>query len=89
MNVLLAHGAHPDAVDDSGRTALHLACEKGQEQIVRLLLQKGAQLDLKDDSGMTALHLAATSGSEGTILALLEQSADIRWTLNLSYRDAL
>ncbi|PMD58413.1 ankyrin [Hyaloscypha bicolor E] len=37
MNVLLAHGAHPDAVDDSGRTALHLACEKGQEQIVRLL----------------------------------------------------
>ena len=41
--------------DYDGRTALHIACAEGQEQIVRLLMEKGAHLHLRDRWGNTAL----------------------------------
>eukprot|EP00741_Cyanophora_paradoxa_P012870 tig00020629_g12427.t1 len=64
-------GAPVDAVDhdsDSGRelTALMLACQRGHEDIARLLLERGAYVNARDERGFTALLQAAFGGREGT-----------------------
>jgi ankyrin repeat protein len=42
-----------------GKTALHLAAQKGHEAIVQILIQKGANVEAKDVGGKTALYWAA------------------------------
>ena len=38
-------------VNEKGQTALHLACELGNEEIINLLVEKGANVDIKDNKG--------------------------------------
>ena len=47
-----------DARNNSGQTALHIACIKGEEEVVRLLLQAGACCMARDQEGFTALHVS-------------------------------
>ena len=47
-----------DAVCGDGRTALHLAVDKGSADIVEVLVGHGIDLSILDTSGLTALHLA-------------------------------
>jgi ankyrin repeat protein len=51
--------AEPEILDWSnahGRTALHIASLKGNEDLVRLLCDLGADFDLADNQGNTPLH---------------------------------
>ncbi len=52
---LLAQRADANAQDAQGRTALMLAVEQKETEIVRLLLKQGARVLLKSQSGRTAL----------------------------------
>ncbi|KAJ6023713.1 hypothetical protein N7540_004510 [Penicillium herquei] len=57
--VLIEHSAR--AVNDQdwwGRTALHMACESNQQELVEMLVHAGAQLDIRDFEGQTLLHSA-------------------------------
>ncbi|HYY96640.1 MAG TPA: ankyrin repeat domain-containing protein [Pyrinomonadaceae bacterium] len=54
MKVLLEHGADVNARDDQGKTALMIASEASDPDMVRLLLSKGAAVNLKDNAGLTA-----------------------------------
>ncbi|KAF1961235.1 hypothetical protein CC80DRAFT_531927 [Byssothecium circinans] len=58
--------------DILGRTALHIACQKGWEEVVRLLLEKGADRMVKTVFGSLPLHYAAV-GSRRDIYWLLMQ----------------
>lgn len=51
-----------DAVDRVGATALHQACARGHDQLVRQLLQFGADPNLRDLSHFTPLQLARGKG---------------------------
>nr|CAB3221652.1 ankyrin repeat and death domain-containing protein 1A-like [Phallusia mammillata] len=51
-----------NAVDDSGKTSLHIACTYGRTNLVKRLLDLGCDACLKDKSGNTALHIAAKHG---------------------------
>jgi len=70
-------GANPDACDEYGRTALHLAACKGHSEIVRLLLQAGSNPNKKDSNGNTPLHLAACTSHFGVVTCLLRGGTDV------------
>ena len=61
------------AEPDSGVTALSVASEHRQADMVRTLLGLGADVNRASAAGNTALHFAARSGSP-TILALLREA---------------
>lgn len=56
--------------DGFGYTALHLACDRGKLEIVRVLLKHGADQTVKDADGLTALELAKTCGHDQIVSAL-------------------
>ncbi|KAN0065915.1 hypothetical protein ACQY0O_001048 [Thecaphora frezii] len=55
------------------RTALHLACIKGHEDVARQLLDVGAPIDLADREGNTALHCASAWGHLSLVQLLIER----------------
>lgn len=68
VELLLKHGAKPDAVastdDTQGITALHLAASKGNFHIVKLLLKHGATPDKADSDGFNAFDIATKQGHD-------------------------
>ncbi len=59
-----------------GRTALHIAAERGNLQIVRLLIEHEVDVDLADALGCTALHHAARGAHVEVVALLLAGGAD-------------
>jgi len=51
-----------DAVDEYGYTPLHLACDRGNIDMVRLLLKKGADHRVKDPDNLSPIELAKEAG---------------------------
>ena len=58
-----------------GRSALHLAAERGHEAIVRLLIERRADVHLADGNCITALRVAAENGHIPMVRLLLEAGA--------------
>lgn len=68
--------------DIQGRNALHLACERGQEGVVRLLCRAGVPVNASDIEGRRPIHYAARSEvsapqSAQVLRVLIEYGADI------------
>ncbi|XP_065345586.1 uncharacterized protein LOC135943106 [Cloeon dipterum] len=60
-----------------GKTALMLACMKGNVEYVRFLLSKGVDVNKKDlKKKRTALHHAVVTGDKKTVQLLIENGAD-------------
>ena len=59
VEILLSHGADPNAAEFLGGTPLHTAAMVGMESIVQLLVRHGANTNLKMNDGKTARELAA------------------------------
>ena len=60
----------------AGKTALHIACEKGLPNIVKCV-DKDTSLLATDKDGNTPLHIAATRGQKECVEALLQLDAPI------------
>ena len=60
----------------AGATPLHVAAERGHDDVVRLLLEAGATVDSRRIEGLTPLHLAAGVGRFATVRRLLAAGAD-------------
>lgn len=65
-----------NAVNESGGTLLHSACQQGQAEIAALLIDAGANPDLADNQGMTALRWAINSQHFETAMLLLDRGAE-------------
>lgn len=61
----------------AGSQTLHLAAEKGYEDLVQALLEKGAPIEATATEGLTPLHVAARNGHMGTVQLLLDKGANM------------
>lgn len=71
---LIANGADINGLDNMSRTPLHIACWKGDSEMVQLLLRSKAVSSIKAKDNFTALHFAVQSGSLECCRLLLEQN---------------
>lgn len=77
VKLLLGSGAHPDARNPNGDTALGAASLMGYTDVARLLLDRGANVDARSGYGDTPLIVAAGSGHTDLVQLLLDRGADV------------
>ena len=89
LQTIVDLSADVNARNKNDKTALMIACEKGNVVAIHELLQAGANPNIKDNKGKTATHYAAVSVcSKETLQALLNCGADITIT-DIQNRTAL
>ncbi|XP_059617534.1 rabankyrin-5 [Phlebotomus argentipes] len=73
-SIFLTEFANLNYVNNSGQTALHLACEKRMVDLVKALLQRGADPNIQTTMGdlRTTLHYAVQSNNLPIIEAFVE-----------------
>jgi ankyrin repeat protein len=59
------------------RSMLHIAAQRGSEEILDYLIQPGLDVNHYDDSGETPLHVAAYSGQVEAMKKLIQSGAEI------------
>jgi ankyrin repeat protein/beta-lactamase regulating signal transducer with metallopeptidase domain len=75
LEVLLDHGADPDAKDRYDWSLLHYAC--GNVDLTKLLLDRGANPNVATPRGLTPLHFVADGGDKAVTQLLLGRGADV------------
>ena len=60
----------------NGESALHLAAQKGKDEVILKLLQRNANIDDTDSQGCTPLHYAAAWAHRNTIDLLISNGAN-------------
>lgn len=63
--------------DNSGKTPLHYAAEKGPPALVKFLIDNGAKVNEKDEYGQTPLHQATKEGHKEIVKILIDSGADV------------
>ncbi|KAF4954253.1 hypothetical protein FSARC_12190 [Fusarium sarcochroum] len=85
LRILLDHGSDVNAIDENGKTPLHIAAVGSQHQdrefegfwrltAVKILLDHGADPNILDDKGMSPLHMA--SAAPEVTKELMKRGAD-------------
>lgn len=72
VQLLLARGAHVDARDDSGETALMYAVRSGKTGLVKLLLASKANPSLRNKKNQTALDIARSQDQKNVAEVLAQ-----------------
>ena len=72
VTLLLAAGADINAVDEMGRSAVFLACLRGNYKAVKILAEAGCNLRQNTHFAMSPLEVAVSSGFLKSAQALLE-----------------
>ncbi len=76
VELLLEHGADPNAKSKHGRTPLHQATN--DVELASLLIERGARVDMVDDEGRSPLHSAASFGSREVVQLLIDEGAPLK-----------
>ena len=64
---LLLKGRPVDGRDNFGNTILHIACQNGNNKLMKLALRYGANMNIANFKGNTALHFAYRYGYANTL----------------------
>ncbi|WP_159591791.1 ankyrin repeat domain-containing protein [Hydrogenophaga sp. BPS33] len=71
------HGVDPNAADESGWTALNLACHYGHHGLAERLIQVGGHLNQADRAGNLPMALACREGHLALVELLLKHGAAV------------
>src|SRR5512147_1881594 len=74
---LIKEGADVKATNSYGVTAMQLAADTANTELIRLLLKAGADPESANPDGETALHLVARSGNVEAAKVLLKAGAKV------------
>lgn len=90
VELLLKHGAQPDAKTNKNETALHLAATRGDPDRLGLILGSMGQehMSIENDEGRTALYLACTGDKPESAAKGLLESDKLR-TAEFGRRDGV
>ena len=78
VNIFLHnYSVNVDQVDDDNRTALHLATESENDDILKLIIDRTKDIELANKDGNTALHIATGKGNPGIVKILVKKINDI------------
>lgn len=77
ISFLLSKGVDPNAIDESGRTALQRAAQGGDVEIARTILSAGVDINIQDNDGSTPLHLAVKNNHMDMVNFLIKSNARI------------
>jgi len=70
------NSADVNATNNLGVTLLHLACQRGNKNIVEILINKGANVNTQNSAGLTALDLAEKNSHIEIVELLREHGAE-------------
>ena len=81
MGVIILFGgrgyANVEGKNNSGRTPLHLACERDDLELVKMLVKAGADVNARDNNGDISLHLACKTNDLKLVQVLIEKGSDV------------
>uniref|UniRef100_A0A7S2LPX7 WW domain-containing protein n=1 Tax=Leptocylindrus danicus TaxID=163516 RepID=A0A7S2LPX7_9STRA len=77
LDLLLHFNADPNAINDIGKTPLHLAAASGDFLCVISLMQYGAKTAIKDFGGNTPLHYATRGNHHSCMQILLGEDSEL------------
>ena len=76
LKKMIDMGADPRIKDSNGWTALHYACQYGDEKGVEILINSNIIIDDYSNNHKTALHLASSLNFPNIVILLLSKNAD-------------
>jgi ankyrin repeat protein len=82
VQLLLAHGANPDARNGAGATPLWMAAQTGVVDVIDALVAAGADIEAKDVNGVTPLNKASQKNYAAVCSALMAAGADAETKAN-------
>ena len=89
LEAILIPGVNVNAINKNNRTALMLACEKGNKDAINVLLNSGSDSNIADADGDTCLHYAVRNDCCIEVLqVIISHSADVN-AANISNVTAL
>ena len=75
-----------NAIDNSGKTASSVACQRGHADVVKIFMQKASDLSIdlntEDNDGITGFHHACESGDSDLVKIFMQNAADLSIDLN-------
>jgi ankyrin repeat protein len=66
-----------NAIDQSGNTPLHLAVDRGSQDIAELLIANGARVNVRNENGQTPLYRAIAIGHNEIAALLINNGTDV------------
>ncbi|MEG4804154.1 ankyrin repeat domain-containing protein [Microcoleus sp. ARI1-B5] len=66
-----------NAMDQSGNTPLHLAVDRGSQDIAELLIANGARVNVRNENGQTPLYRAIAIGHNEIAALLINNGTDV------------